>query len=111
MVAVSEAIGRVRRGVWVILAVALVARVLVVALTWDTPLSLDPLDFNRTAVSIASGNGYPPSNRAPGGGPSAFRPPGYPVLLGGVYAISGDSPTSAAWWARCWERCPSRSPG
>ncbi len=29
------------------------------------------------------------SNRAPGGGPSAFRPPGYPYFLGAVYAIAG----------------------
>jgi 4-amino-4-deoxy-L-arabinose transferase-like glycosyltransferase len=78
--------------VWVILAVALLLRLTTVALTWDTPVSLDPQDFSRTAASIAQGYGYPPSNRAPGGGPSAFRPPGYPVFLAGVYLVAGQTP-------------------
>lgn len=73
------------------LAVGLGLRVLLVALTWHTHLSLDPSDFDRTAASIAHGHGYPPSNRAPGGGPSAFRPPAYPFLLAGVYLIAGHS--------------------
>ena len=80
---------RVPTGVWVILVIALVLRLTVVALTWDTPATLDPQDFSRTAASIAQGHGYPSSNRAPGGGPSAFRPPGYPVFLAGVYVIVG----------------------
>jgi 4-amino-4-deoxy-L-arabinose transferase-like glycosyltransferase len=79
----------------VILAIALVLRLTTVAATWDTPVSLDPQDFSRTAASIAEGHGYPPSNRAPGGGPSAFRPPGYPVFLAGVYVIAGH-PSPAA---------------
>jgi 4-amino-4-deoxy-L-arabinose transferase-like glycosyltransferase len=80
---------REQRGLWVILAVALALRLTTVALTWDTPTTLDPADFSRTAQSIASGHGYPPTNRAPGGGPSAFRPPAYPILLAAVYAIGG----------------------
>lgn len=83
--------GRVRTGVWVILAIALALRVATVAFTWNTPLNLDPEDFSRTAQSIADGHGYPQTNRAPGGGPSAFRPPAYPVLLAGVYAIAGQA--------------------
>jgi 4-amino-4-deoxy-L-arabinose transferase-like glycosyltransferase len=75
--------------VWTLLALALVLRVTVVALTWDTPVTLDPSDFSRVAASIAEGHGYPPTNRAPGGGASAFRPPAYPVLLAGVYAVAG----------------------
>ncbi len=88
-------LGRVPTGVWVILAIALVLRLTAVALTWDTPVTLDPQDFSRTAASIAQGHGYPPSNRAPGGGPSAFRPPGYPVFLAGVYALVGNSAPAA----------------
>jgi 4-amino-4-deoxy-L-arabinose transferase-like glycosyltransferase len=80
---------RVRAGVWVVLAVALALRLTTVALTFDTRITFDPSDFSRTAASIASGHGYPSSNRAPGGGPSAFRPPGYPVFLAAVYAIAG----------------------
>ncbi len=82
-------VSRVPRAVWVILAVALAVRVATVALTWHTPLNLDPQDFSRTAASIAQGHGYPQSNRAPVGGPTAFRPPGYPVVLAAVYAIAG----------------------
>jgi 4-amino-4-deoxy-L-arabinose transferase-like glycosyltransferase len=75
--------------VWLILAVALALRVTFVAVTIDTPTTLDPADFSRTALSIAQGHGFPQSNRAPGAGPSAFRPPGYPFFLGAVYAIAG----------------------
>jgi 4-amino-4-deoxy-L-arabinose transferase-like glycosyltransferase len=80
---------RIPTRVWIVLAVALALRVLLVALTWHTHLTLDPSDFNRTAASIAHGHGYPPSNRAPGGGPSAFRPPAYPFFLAAVYVVAG----------------------
>jgi 4-amino-4-deoxy-L-arabinose transferase-like glycosyltransferase len=86
---IREQFGRVGTGVWVLLAVALALRLTTVALTFNTPTTLDPADFSHVAVSIASGHGYPPANRAPGGGPSAFRPPGYPVFLATVYAIVG----------------------
>lgn len=75
--------------VWLVLAVALALRLTAVGLTIETPTTLDPADFSRTAESIAQGHGYPLSNRAPGMGPSAFRPPGYPFFLAAVYAISG----------------------
>lgn len=87
-------IGGVGTRVWVVLAIALAVRITTVALTWHTPLRLDPSDFSRTAASIAQGHGYPPSNRAPGGGPSAFRPPGYPVFLAAVYVIAGHAAPS-----------------
>jgi 4-amino-4-deoxy-L-arabinose transferase-like glycosyltransferase len=49
----------------------------------------DPVDYNLHAVSIAAGHGYPPTAFASPGTPSAFRPPGYPFLLGGAYALFG----------------------
>jgi hypothetical protein len=76
--------------VWLVLVVALALRMTVVGLTFDTPLALDPADFSRTGLSIAQGHGYPGTNRAPGGGPSAFRPPAYPAFLAGVYAVAGE---------------------
>jgi 4-amino-4-deoxy-L-arabinose transferase-like glycosyltransferase len=82
-------IGRVSRGVWVILVIALVLRLTTVALTFKTPATLDPHDFSRTAGSIAQGHGYPSTNRGPGGGPTAFRPPSYPLFLAGIYAVVG----------------------
>ncbi len=93
----SSSLRQIPKGVWIVLAIALVLRVALVALTWHTQLTLDPSDFNRTAASIASGHGYPPSNRAPGGGPSAFRPPAYPYLLAAVYAIAGHPVPAGGW--------------
>ena len=78
----------------VILAVALVARVAVVVFTPDYQALFDSGDYDRHARSIAAGDGFPPSVFAAAGGPSAFRPPLYPYLLGGVYAVSGDSMTA-----------------
>lgn len=80
---------RVSTAAWVVLALALALRLTTVALTFETPAQFDPGDLSRTAQSIAQGHGYPPTNRAPGGGASAFRPPGYPVFLAAVYAIAG----------------------
>jgi hypothetical protein len=82
-------IRRLPTRVWLILALALALRLAYVGVTIDAPTTLDPADFSRTALSIAQGHGFPLSNRAPGAGPSAFRPPGYPYFLGGVYAIAG----------------------
>ena len=75
---------------------ALCLRLTLVGATFNTPLTLDPADFSGTGLSIAQGHGYPFSNRAPGGGPSAFRPPAYPAFLAGVYAIAGQEAPGAA---------------
>ncbi|MDP9294613.1 MAG: glycosyltransferase family 39 protein [Actinomycetota bacterium] len=47
----------------------------------------DAKDYDRHARSIAIGHGYADSGRP--GRPTAFRPPGFPVLLAGVYKIAG----------------------
>ena len=54
----------------------------------------DAWDYDRHARSIAAGDGYPQSGYVPDGGPTALRAPSYPYLLGGVYALSGDSVTA-----------------
>src|SRR5947209_7944413 len=87
---------RVPARVWALLAVALVLRAAVVAATIDTPLTLDSADFSRVGLSISQGQGIPPSNRAPAGGPSAFRPPAYPAFLGAVYWVAGQEAPPAA---------------
>lgn len=76
-----------------ILALALAVRVAQIAATPDWQPVSDPADYVRHAVSIAGGHGMAPSF-LPGGGPSALRPPAYPYLLGGVFAVSGDSFTA-----------------
>jgi 4-amino-4-deoxy-L-arabinose transferase-like glycosyltransferase len=80
---------RLAHAVAAVLVLALVLRLAVIAATAETPVALDPADFSRTALSIAQGHGFPQTNRAPGGGPSAYRPPAYPALLAGVYALAG----------------------
>ncbi len=82
--------------VWVLLAVALLLRIAVVAATINTPITLDSADFSRVGWSIAQGQGIPPSNRDPAGGPSAFRPPAYPAFLGAVYFVAGQEAPPAA---------------
>jgi 4-amino-4-deoxy-L-arabinose transferase-like glycosyltransferase len=81
---------------WALLAVALVVRLAVVAATFDVPTTLDPADFSRNGWSIAQGHGIPPSNRAPAGTHSAFRPPAFPLFLGAVYGgVGRESPAIA----------------
>ena len=78
------------------LAIALVALALRIGLviwTRHYGLTLDPADYQRYAASIALGHGYPPSGLGTPGTASAFRPPAYPYLLGGIYALFGIHPT------------------
>ena len=77
-----------------LVVVAVVLRVVVIAADGSYEPANDSFDYHRHAVSIAAGDGYPNSEYGSGVGPTALRPPGYPVLLGAVYAISGDSVTA-----------------
>jgi 4-amino-4-deoxy-L-arabinose transferase-like glycosyltransferase len=74
---------------WALLVVALALRLTVVGATFDARTTLDPADFSRNGSSIAQGHGIPPSNRAPAGKASAYRPPAFPLFLAGVYAAVG----------------------
>ena len=82
-----------RRRTWLgVAAVLLVAAALVIRLDYvgstpDRPLVHDALDYDGHAVSIAQGEGY--SDDLAYGRPTAFRPPGYTYLLGGVYNLAG----------------------
>lgn len=80
-----------RHAAGVVLLLALVVRLGAIAATPEHRLINDPADYDRHARSIAAGDGYPPSAVVPSGGATAIRPPGYPVFLGGVYALTGDS--------------------
>ena len=51
----------------------------------------DAADYDRHATAIAASASYPESQLVPEGGPTAFRPPAYPLLLGAVYTATGDS--------------------
>ena len=72
------------------LSVALLIRVAVVATSHRSYVPvLDSADFNRIAASIASGHGFGQTVVPGGHGPSAFRTPLYPAILGLVYAVFG----------------------
>jgi 4-amino-4-deoxy-L-arabinose transferase-like glycosyltransferase len=71
-----------------ILAIALVARIGVIVATPDFKPIFDAADFDRHATSIAAGHGYPPP-QAGLPGPTAFRPPLYPVALAVVHELGG----------------------
>jgi 4-amino-4-deoxy-L-arabinose transferase-like glycosyltransferase len=72
-----------------ILVVALVARLAAIAADDDYVPANDAFDYHRHAQSIAAGEGYPEALLGVIGGPTAFRPPGYPFFLAGVYELAG----------------------
>jgi 4-amino-4-deoxy-L-arabinose transferase-like glycosyltransferase len=80
-----------RRFSWavgLVLVLALVLRLGYVALTPEYKIVHDARDYDAHARSIAAGEGF----ARLGPGPSrvtAFRPPGYPILLAGVYTLTG----------------------
>jgi 4-amino-4-deoxy-L-arabinose transferase-like glycosyltransferase len=79
-----------------LLAVGLGVRLLVV---WATRhsfgLRADGADYFRIASSLAHGHGFGHSVIAPARGASAFRPPLYPFLLGGLFKVTGPSVAAA----------------
>jgi len=71
-----------------LLVAALALRLGYVALTPDYAIVHDARDYDAHARSIAAGDGF----ARLGPGPSrvtAFRPPGYPIFLAGVYTLTG----------------------
>jgi 4-amino-4-deoxy-L-arabinose transferase-like glycosyltransferase len=81
------------------IVLALVIRLVFAADRLDTPPQLDAADYDRHALSIAAGEGYPQTKLVSGGGPTAFRAPLYPYFLGAVYAGTGTSGESGRWAA------------
>lgn len=79
----------------IVLAVALALRLAAVADSRDYQPMQDSVQYDRIAVSIAHGHGFGKTLFAPDRGPSAFRPPAYPYVLAGVYAVTGDSRTAS----------------
>src|SRR5512132_951064 len=77
-----------RRVVGLLLVLALVVRLGYVAATPDYRAVHDAHNYDVHARSIAAGHGFARIGAGPSG-ETAFRPPGYPYLLAGVYALSG----------------------
>jgi 4-amino-4-deoxy-L-arabinose transferase-like glycosyltransferase len=82
-----------RRRLWTgaafaaLVALALVLRLLYVDATPGYQLRHDARDYELHAQSLAVGEGY--SRHVAYGRPTAFRPPGYPYFLAGVYRVAG----------------------
>jgi 4-amino-4-deoxy-L-arabinose transferase-like glycosyltransferase len=81
--------GRPSTALLLILGLALLARVAVIVATPDYVPMFDAADYDRHAVSIADGHGYPGPQMGPSTQPTAFRPPLYPVALAGVHVLGG----------------------
>jgi 4-amino-4-deoxy-L-arabinose transferase-like glycosyltransferase len=79
--------GRLALAALLIVAAALVLRLAYVDATPQTVLRGDGRDYDAHAQSIAIGEGY--SKTIAYDRPTAFRPPGYPYLLAGVYRVAG----------------------
>jgi hypothetical protein len=77
-----------------IVAAALILRLLYMDATPRYELRHDARDYEEHARSIAVGEGY--SRRVAYGRPTAFRPPGYPYFLAGVYRLADVERASTA---------------
>ncbi len=83
-----------------ILVIALGVRVFAAAEVNSIAPQSDAADFDRHALSLAAGDGYPEALEVTGGpGPSAFRPPLYPLVLTPVYAVVDVDDESERWLA------------
>ncbi|HET6910858.1 MAG TPA: acyltransferase family protein, partial [Mycobacteriales bacterium] len=52
-------------------------------------LSGDAIDYQRLALSLLHGHGFGVSHFAAAGGPTALRPPGFPLWLAGIEGVTG----------------------
>lgn len=85
---------RLLRSLWLMMAVGLAIRMVVVAFAY--PLQLDPgldhqefgYEMGKVAQSLARGQGFSNPLYGPTG-PTAWVPPVYPYLMGGVFRVFG----------------------
>ncbi|HLI73316.1 MAG TPA: glycosyltransferase family 39 protein, partial [Acidimicrobiales bacterium] len=75
---------------------AFVIRVIVVlSQPFHLAAGSDAADYQRLAVSLATGHGWGVSHYAPAGGPTALRAPLYPLFVAGIYKVIGVHLTAA----------------
>ena len=85
-----------------LLAVAVVALALRVVLVLATPHFAtidDSHSYDRMAVSVADHGTLPSSQIPPSGGPTAYPPPLFPVVLAAAYRIVGTGSEHTRWEA------------
>ncbi len=82
-----------------LVVVALIVRIAVVIATPDYQARTDAADFDRLAVSLADHGRFPSSAEWAPRGPTAFRPPLFPVALAAVYTVVGTGSEHTRWEA------------
>ncbi len=91
---------RLRYAFAAVLAIALLARVVVIVATPHFVPATDAADYDRIAVSLADTGGFPSSEYFTlANGPTAYRPPVFPLLLAGAYKLSGTHDAQDRWRA------------
>ncbi len=86
-----------RRPLAALVVLALVIRLAILFATPDFAPVTDAGEFDQIAVSVAQTGSYPSSYLNPRGGPSAFRPPLFPVALAAVDKVVGTGSEHTRW--------------
>jgi 4-amino-4-deoxy-L-arabinose transferase-like glycosyltransferase len=96
----SGGTGRIRPW-WpaILVLVAFAVRLAVVLASPDWVPHTDAGDYDRIALWLSRHGTFPSSVLVPAGGPTAFRPPGFPLLLAGLYKALGAVSPSTRWEA------------
>jgi 4-amino-4-deoxy-L-arabinose transferase-like glycosyltransferase len=76
--------GQTRGAFTLVFILAIILRLCAVIHFAATPV-YDAADYHRLAIGLVTGHGY----IAQDGSPTAWRPPGYPFFLAGIYSIAG----------------------
>ncbi len=87
------------RWVWAVVLVAFVLRLAVVVATPHFVAVTDASEFDYEAVSLVHHGAFPQSGLTARGGPTAFRPPLFPLALAGVYGLVGTGSAKTRWEA------------
>jgi 4-amino-4-deoxy-L-arabinose transferase-like glycosyltransferase len=87
----GRAVSAARSPVLWVLALALVVRVVLLALAGDLRLVMDETQYQEIAVNLVEGRGFMIYDR-----PTSWRPPLYPFALSLVYRVAGTTDPMAA---------------
>ena len=94
-------IGAVRPRTWIgaLVVVALIVRIALVITTPHYYALTDAREFDNDAVTLVHDGSFPSSPLTARGGPTAFRPPLFPIALAAVYELVGTGSAKDRWEA------------
>jgi 4-amino-4-deoxy-L-arabinose transferase-like glycosyltransferase len=90
---------RVRHWISAIVLLALIVRISVIVATPHYLAVTDAGEFDADAVTLVQHHRYPSSGLTAGGGPTAFRPPLFPLSLAALYKVVGVGSAKTRWAA------------